>query len=45
MVTLFGVELYAQQVLSMVSVALFVFVNILWYTIGRTLTIKHEANE
>lgn len=42
MVTLFGVKLYAQQVLAMISVVLFIIVNILWHTIGRKLTVTHD---
>ena len=40
-VTLFGVELYAQQTLSLIAVALFAVVIVLWYTLGRKRTVKH----
>ena len=41
MATLFGVQLYAQQMLAIIATALLTVVGILWCTIGRSLTVKH----
>ena len=45
MPTIFGTQLYAQQMLSIITTALLVIVLILWYTIGSRLTVKHSDKE
>lgn len=44
MPTLFGTQLYAQQVLAMITASILIVVNVLWHTIGRSLTVKHDTD-
>ena len=45
MSTVFGVNLFAQQVLSILAVIILLAVAILWITIGQKLTVRHDGSD